>query len=117
DEAITNAIKHGSAKAVAVALDLSGHDAARQLVLTVTNDGLALPDGAQPAGGLAGHQLRLEARGGGLKLGSNQAGETVVTAWLPVPEPAATDQAPEPGARPGRRSGPLAAPGRSSAGE
>jgi signal transduction histidine kinase len=91
DEAVTNALKHGSAKAVTVALDLSkdasAHDAAPRLVLTVANDGLALADGARPSGGLGRHQLSLEARGGGLSLRTGASGLTEVTAWLPVPSP------------------------------
>ncbi|MDR2373663.1 MAG: hypothetical protein LBD77_06110 [Bifidobacteriaceae bacterium] len=85
DEAITNAIKHGAAKSLTVALDLEGHDAVRRLVLSVTNDGHPLPDGAAPTGGLVRHQWRLAARGGGLTLRSDASRRTVLEAWLPVP--------------------------------
>jgi signal transduction histidine kinase len=93
DEAITNALKHGSAKAIRVTLDIqgdgAGDDAARQLILRVANDGLPLVEGAWPTGGLAGHQARLESRSGGLILRpgeSGEAGGAEVVAWLPVPE-------------------------------
>ncbi|MDR2566132.1 MAG: hypothetical protein LBC97_08775 [Bifidobacteriaceae bacterium] len=87
DEAVTNALKHGSARSITVALDLADDSPARRLVLTVSNDGQPLADGARPAGGLAGHQLRLEARGGGLELRMNESGQTELSAWLPLPEP------------------------------
>ncbi|MDR1633938.1 MAG: hypothetical protein LBS27_03230 [Bifidobacteriaceae bacterium] len=91
DEAITNALKHGSARSITAALDLVGDPGSRQLVLTVANDGLPLGETCSPSGGLADRQLRLGARGGGLTLRSNESGQTELKAWLPVADPPAPD--------------------------
>jgi signal transduction histidine kinase len=90
DEAITNALKHGAAKAIEVSLDLEGDGADRRLVMRVSNDGKPLPEGVGPSGGLARHRQHFEARGGSIALGSSAAGKPELVASWPVPDAVAT---------------------------
>lgn len=78
-EALTNARKHAQASRVSVHVY---EDAARQLVVSVVDDGLG---GADPLGGsgLAGLSKRVAALDGTLTVSSPQGGPTTVRAELP----------------------------------
>ncbi len=86
-EALANAVRHGGATHVAVALRLEGDG----LVLRVADDGAGLPDEVdfgrlKAAGhyGLAGMDERARSVGGTLELESRAGGGTVVTAHVPL---------------------------------
>ncbi|MDR2114166.1 MAG: hypothetical protein LBO75_02685 [Bifidobacteriaceae bacterium] len=83
DESITNAIKHGQADSISVGLDLTERNEEQTVVLTVNNNGV--PVERDPVlSGLASHRARAEIFGGGLTLGLDSEGQTLVTVWLPV---------------------------------
>jgi putative phosphoribosyl transferase len=73
-EAISNAVRHGRAKSIALALRLAGEEA----VLTVANDGAPLPAELRRSGGMGLRIMRYRAEliGGVLRLGSAAQGKT-----------------------------------------
>ena len=89
-EGLTNAIRHGQARHIALRL---GTDAAtRELVLTVVDDGRGLlppAAGAAPGQGQGHYGLRwlaerLQALGGRHQLASAPGGGACLTVWLPI---------------------------------
>jgi hypothetical protein len=83
-EALTNAVRHGSATRVTIGL--SEHDDALQLEVADDGDGaIAL----RPGGGLIGLSDRLASLGGSLRCGASTVGGSAVTARLPRTSPAA----------------------------
>jgi signal transduction histidine kinase len=83
EEGLTNAVKHGDASAVRVAVDLAVRDSREFLQLTVENNGRSLETGGQPLSGLARCRTRAEKHGGGLVLEATDEGWTRLRAWLP----------------------------------
>lgn len=85
EEAVTNALKHGHARAVRVRADAEPTDDPAQWVFTAVVDddgtGPARPD--PPLHGLSRHRERIENRGGSLALGSNPDGGGRLTFRLP----------------------------------
>lgn len=82
-EAVTNAVKHAGATAIAV--DLADSDPAT-ITVRVSDDGQG---GAETSGsGLSGLARRAAALDGRLEVRSPRGGPTVLTAWLPRGEPA-----------------------------
>ncbi len=76
-EAISNAVRHGHAKTIAMELRQTRHEA----VLTITNDGAALPKEPGRSGGMGLRTMRYRAEmiGATLRVGSTGSGHTVVT--------------------------------------
>ncbi len=74
-ETISNAVRHGRARAIEVALRAAGEDAA---VLTITNDGAPLPTDPGRSGGMGLRIMhyRAELIGATLRLGSTAEGKT-----------------------------------------
>ena len=86
-EAITNAVKHGKAKFINVSLEKSGD----QIILTITDDGLGLPENSSSGNGMG---LRIMAHraamiGATFHLERLPESGTRVTCKLPVEETAA----------------------------
>jgi signal transduction histidine kinase len=77
-EAISNAIRHARAKTIEIALRPNADEEA---VLTVTNDGMPLPEKPERGGGMGLHIMnyRAELIGGTLRLGSTADGRTQIT--------------------------------------
>jgi PAS domain S-box-containing protein len=82
-EAITNAAKHAKPSHVELACERVQQD----LVLTVTDDGLGICEGAADSGGMGMHIMRYRARsiGGELSIASRMGGGTVVKCTCPWP--------------------------------
>ena len=76
-EAISNAVRHGLAKTITMELRQTGHEA----VLTITNDGTALPEEPGRSGGMGLRTMRYRAEmiGATLRVGATGDGRTVVT--------------------------------------
>ena len=76
-EAISNAVRHGHAKTITMELRQTGHEA----VLTITNDGAALPEEPGRSGGMGLRTMRSRAEmiGATLRVGATGSGQTVVT--------------------------------------
>jgi signal transduction histidine kinase len=79
-EGLTNATRHSGASRARVSLTMDG-DA---LVVTVTDDGSGMPDGAARGVGLTSMRERAEELGGSLDISSGAGGGTTVVARLPV---------------------------------
>ena len=78
-EAITNAARHGQPRRVTVHLDVTD-DA---LTVEVADDGIGLPEGHQPGGGLATMRQRATELGGTCTITRRPGGGTIVAATLP----------------------------------
>jgi PAS domain S-box-containing protein len=80
-EAITNAVKHGKSAAVEVACKRQK----QQLVITISDNGLGIAEGASDGGGMGTHIMRYRARsiGGDLTIAARPEGGTVVTCVWP----------------------------------
>lgn len=90
EEAVTNALKHGGAKAVTVHVEVAQHDQSPWVLDVVIDDDGRGPQTAEPTlSGLARHRARAEARGGSLTLGSAPDGGGRLHLVLPF-TPAAT---------------------------
>ena len=76
-EAISNAVRHGHAKTITMELRQTGQEA----VLTITNDGTALPEEPGRSGGMGLRTMRYRAEmiGATLRVGATGNGQTVVT--------------------------------------
>lgn len=76
EEAVTNALRHGHATAVHLAVELHPTDDPAQWVLDVVvdDDGAGVPDAQPELHGLSRHAERHEARGGWLELGQSPLG-------------------------------------------
>ena len=76
-EAISNAVRHGHAKTITMELRQTGHEA----VLTITNDGAALPEEPGRSGGMGLRTMRYRAEmiGATLRVDATGNGQTVVT--------------------------------------
>jgi signal transduction histidine kinase len=85
-EALTNAAKHGAARRVTI--DVAGDAGA--IRIAVGDDGQGF-DPASPSEGFGLHSMRqrCQARHGRLEVASSPGGGTVVTATLPIADPAA----------------------------
>ena len=80
-EAVTNATRHAAASRVCIELRPAPHG----LVLTVTDDGLGLPDQPVPGVGLRSMRERAEELAGTLVVRPAAKGTgTTVELWLPV---------------------------------
>ncbi|MFB9446360.1 sensor histidine kinase [Dactylosporangium vinaceum] len=79
-EALTNARRHGNARAMAVAADFRGGRA----TLTVTDDGTGLPESPGAGFGLQGMRERVEQLGGTLTLAPADSGVRL-TVTIPAP--------------------------------
>lgn len=81
-EAVINANKHAQARQIVVKLERSPR---RQMVLTVTDDGVGVPKGRNGARGLGFHIMNYRAQlmGGQLKVESPEKGGTRVACYLP----------------------------------
>ncbi len=83
-EGVINALRHAQAKRV----DVEVHGDAQHLVVTVTDDGIGLPqDWSRPGHfGLRGLTDRVKQLGGSVEIGNNPAGGARVTADIPLQE-------------------------------
>lgn len=83
-EALTNVVRHSTAKHATVRLDQDGH----RLLITVFDPGPARPDSTVTSAGfgIVGMKGRAEAVGGELSAGPDESGGFKVSAGLPVPE-------------------------------
>jgi two-component system, NarL family, sensor histidine kinase UhpB len=79
-ESLTNAIRHSSAKHVAVAL----HGSAADIEVTVRDDGNGIQAGTPAGFGIRGMQERVEGLGGHYAIGSDQGRGTCVHITIPV---------------------------------
>jgi signal transduction histidine kinase len=79
-ESLTNAVRHSQAHNLWVVLGREGD----QLKLDIRDDGRGHGEIA-PGNGLTGMRERLEAVGGGLRVGRTDTGGVRLQAWLPVP--------------------------------
>ena len=81
-EAITNAVRHGKARHINIGLD----DAVGQIVLTVTDDGVGLPDHARDGNGMGLRLMayRADLMGATFNIERLAAGGTRVTCALPA---------------------------------
>lgn len=83
-EALSNAVRHGSAERVEVVLE----EADGEVTLTVTDDGGGFPDDAvsrlRSRGGLAGIRERVGSLGGHFSIGNTESGGARVRVTLPV---------------------------------
>ena len=81
-EAVINANKHAQARQIVVKLERSGQ---RQMVLSVTDDGVGVQKARNGARGLGFHIMNYRARlmGGQLKVESPEKGGTRVACYLP----------------------------------
>ncbi len=88
EEAITNALKHGKARNIAIHGDLRRTDDPRRSVaiLTVDDDGSGLPDGEPVLHGLARQRDRVEQRGGTLSLVRSPRGGARLVLEMPFTE-------------------------------
>ena len=80
-EALTNVLKHSGAVTASVRAARTGDG----LVITVTDDGVGIGDGAETGegSGLAGLRDRVEALGGRLVVGGRPSGGTTLEVVLP----------------------------------
>jgi len=78
-ESLTNAVRHGGAQTVWIALETQGD----VLRLTVEDDGRGFTQSGAPGRGLRGMRERLAALGGELVIGARAGGGTRLTASLP----------------------------------
>ena len=78
-EAMSNAVRHGRARHVAVSLHRDGAD----VVLRVADDGPGLPADAPAGTGMGSMRERCAELGGSLAVSSGPDGGTVVVAWAP----------------------------------
>lgn len=83
-EGVINALRHAQAKRV----DVEVHGDGQHLVVTVTDDGIGLPqDWSRPGHfGLRGLTDRVKQLGGSVEIGNNPAGGARVTADIPLQE-------------------------------
>lgn len=87
EEAVTNAIKHGSADRVTVWVEARNHGGSWELEVCVDDNGTGPVSDTPPLSGLARHRARAEARGGSLHLERNEDGGGRLRLLLPfVPE-------------------------------
>lgn len=85
EEGVTNAIRHGRARTIQVALDVEPGRGDEQVILvTVDDDGAGLADASPGLAGLAGLQARARRRGGDLMLAPSPLGGARLSARLPV---------------------------------
>jgi len=80
-EALTNALKHGQATAVRVAVRRSGAD----LAIEVCDNGRGAPHGHAPGRGLVGIGERVALFGGTMTHGGGERGGFTISALLPLP--------------------------------
>lgn len=78
-EAITNVFRHAQATRCMACLEAKNG----RLTLTITDDGIGLPDTFRQGVGLASVRERAEELGGRCKIGSSKEGGTQITAVLP----------------------------------
>jgi two-component system sensor histidine kinase UhpB len=91
-ESMTNAIRHGQPKHVAIALGNCGEgadaDSEAQIELTVSDDGCGIAPAAPKGFGIAGMRERVEGLGGSLTVEPAAGGGTWVRIAIPVGRPA-----------------------------
>lgn len=80
EEGLTNALRHGRANRVGLALDVA--DGA--LTVTLDDNGVGLPAGGVLESGLLRHRARVESRGGRIDLTDRPGGGTRLRVTLPV---------------------------------
>jgi signal transduction histidine kinase len=80
-EAVTNALKHATAKEIRIGLERRGDT----LVIEVEDDGDGLPETSAPGGGIGLSVMRHRAKlmGGTLEIGSPPAGGTRIACFIP----------------------------------
>jgi len=86
EEALSNAARHASAHTVEVSLAVDG-----ELALTVTDDGVGLPEGGRRSG-LANLAERAAMLSGSFQAGAGPRGGTRLSWRVPLPEPGAAGQ-------------------------
>jgi signal transduction histidine kinase len=79
-EAVNNAIRHGHARRIVIALSEQNG----QVTLTVEDDGVGLPEGWQKGLGTRIMAHRASMIGGGFMIDLNPTGGTLVKCWLPT---------------------------------
>jgi len=79
EEALTNASRHGHARTVIVTLELAG-----PVRLTITDDGVGLPDQIEPGIGIASMRERTEELGGVFSITPAIGGGVMISATFPV---------------------------------
>jgi signal transduction histidine kinase len=101
EEGVTNALKHGTATALTIGVDVEQIADRPMVVVTVSDDGQAAPKQSEPdpspanesevqdlglaASGLARLERRFEARGGGLEFTPGDGHGATLRVWLPRP--------------------------------
>ena len=81
-EAVTNAVRHGQAKNIRVALAASdGH-----ILLTVSDDGLGMPENITTSSGIGLRTMRYRAESiqASLNIGQSPTGETIISCKVPM---------------------------------
>ncbi len=81
-EAVTNAVRHGQAKNIRVALAASdGH-----VLLTVSDDGLGMPENITTSSGIGLRTMRYRAESiqASLNIGQSPTGETIISCKVPM---------------------------------
>lgn len=79
-EAMTNALRHGGVRSGAVQLS----PGAGGIKVTITDDGIGIPEGYRAGVGITSMRERAEELGGSLDLTTVESGGTQVRAWLPA---------------------------------
>ena len=87
-EALNNALKHGKAKELLIALQVRGNDG----ILSICDNGTGFPDPAPNRGGMGLNIMNYRARmiGGSLEIRANASGGTIVSCTFPLPVSAET---------------------------
>ncbi|MDR3201884.1 MAG: hypothetical protein LBT54_01905 [Bifidobacteriaceae bacterium] len=86
EEGITNAIKHGMASELSIAVDLAPAEPRPRIVIEVADNGRAAPPGEQVVfSGLARLRSRLESHGGGLELLATGERGATLRFWIERP--------------------------------
>ena len=82
-EAVTNVIKHAKATHCIIQLAIHETSAVSNLHVTVTDDGIGLPEKRELGVGLVSMRERAEELGGRFMIEPNRAGGTIVTSIFP----------------------------------
>jgi two-component system sensor histidine kinase UhpB len=87
-ESLSNAVRHGKAGTIAIAIGRAGASGVDELTVEVADDGQGLTESSSPGYGLLGMRERVRASGGRLTIANRPGGGVAVTAALPrTPRP------------------------------